>query len=92
MNLTAMADEMMIQDNRMTQYPIYEIRDTGDDSVKIKFFTNKDAERFLQQTRYRYTDPYVYVACEKSPDILFFMKDILHYRTDKEKPIPSHYN
>lgn len=85
------ADEMIAQDNRMTQYPIFEVRDTGDENVRIKFLTNKRAEEHLQIFRYRFINPYVYVACEKSHDIILYMKIVLEFRTDKEKPIPSHY-
>jgi len=52
------------QDNRMTSYPVVQVKDDigGSEKVVTVFFTVKAAEDFIKQNLHNLNDPFCYIA------------------------------
>lgn len=63
--IKAISDEMAVQDNRITQMPMWVIREkgtpSGDDYGAVMFFTGKAAEHHIEVNAHHYEHPYAYV-------------------------------
>lgn len=77
--IKAMSNEIATQDNRITQMPMWTIKDGGrgsyDDYGAVMFFTGKAAEEHLVTDAHHYENPHTYVrSAHNNPELL----DVVH--------------